>query len=437
MDRIKAFFHKKTVTNAGWMIGGRIAQTLINFVVNILAVRYLQPDNYGLISYAGAYTAFFMSLCTLGINSVIVKEFVNRPGEEGTIIGTALGLRAVSSFLSALMILAIVMVVDRGEQLTIAVVALCTIGLLFQILETFKYWFQSRLQSKVTTIAGFIAFTITAAYKLYLIVAGKSVVFFAIATSIDYVLVGVFLYLAYRRHRGGRLHFSLPYARELLSSSVHYILPALMISVYGQTDKLMLKQMLSKADVGFYGTAVSLCTAWCFVLSAIVDSLTPEIMEAHRDGDKNKYQRMNLLLYAIIFYISIAVSGFFTVFARFVVVLLYGKSYLPAAAPLQVITWYTAFSYLGVARNAWIVCENKQKYLIWIYLSAAIANVILNLILIPVWGTVGAAIASLAAQIVTTMVTPFFIRPLRPNAVMMVEAILLKGVRTSHGQLSE
>ena len=160
-------------------------------------------------------------------------------------------------------------------------------------------------------------------------------------------------------------------------------------------------------------------------------------MEAHRDRNAAKYRRMNLLLYAIIFYISIVVSGIFTVFARFIVVLLYGKSYLPAAAPLQVITWYTAFSYLGVARNAWIVCENKQKYLIWIYLSAAIANVILNLLLIPVWGTVGAAIASLAAQIVTTMVTPFFIRPLRPNAVMMVKAIFLKGVRSTHGKLSE
>ncbi len=421
------------MANAGWMIGGRIAQTMINFVVNILAVRYLQPDNYGLISYAGAYTAFFMSLCTLGINSVIVKEFVNRPGEEGTIIGTALGLRAASSFLSALMILAIVTVIDRGEKLTIAVVGLCTIGLLFQILETFKYWFQSRLQSKVTTISGFVAFAITAAYKIYLIISGKSVAYFAVATSIDYAFVGIFLYLAYRRHKGGTLRFSRHYARELLSSSVHYILPALMISVYGQTDKLMLKQMLSKADVGFYGTAVSVCTAWCFVLSALVDSMTPEIMEAHRDGNTARYDRLNLVLYAIIFYVSIVVSGIFTAFAGFIVTLLYGKAYLPAAAPLQVITWYTAFSYLGVARNAWIVCENKQKYLIWIYLSAAAANVILNLLLIPIWGTVGAAAASLAAQIITTMVTPCLIRPLRPNAVMMAKAILLKGVRSTHG----
>ena len=36
-----------------------------------------------------------------------------------------------------------------------------------------------------------------------------------------------------------------------------------------------------------------------------------------------------------------------------------------------------------MARNAWIVAKDRQKYLIWIYLSAAVANVLLNLALIP------------------------------------------------------
>ena len=73
--------------------------------------------------------------------------------------------------------------------------------------------------------------------------------------------------------------------------------------------------------------------------------------------------------------------------------------------------------------------KDRQKYLIWIYLSAAVANVLLNLALIPLWGASGAALASLVAQILTTMAVPFFIKPLRRNSMMMVEAILLRGVR--------
>ena len=102
---------------------------------------------------------------------------------------------------------------------------------------------------------------------------------------------------------------------------------------------------------------------------------------------------------------------------------------MPSINPLRVVTWYTAFSYLGVARNAWIVCENKQKYLKYIYFFAAFCNVLLNYLLIPILGSVGAAIASLITQISTTMIVPFFIKPLRKNSILMVEAIFFKGIK--------
>ena len=69
-----------------------------------------------------------------------------------------------------------------------------------------------------------------------------------------------------------------------------------------------------------------------------------------------------------------------------------------------------------------------QKYMLPIYVTSALANVILNLIFIPLWGAAGAAVASLVAQILTTMVVPFFIKPLRENSKMMVQAIFFQGV---------
>ena len=73
--------------------------------------------------------------------------------------------------------------------------------------------------------------------------------------------------------------------------------------------------------------------------------------------------------------------------------------------------------------------QNKQKYLKYIYIFAAFCNVLLNYLLIPILGSVGAAIASLITQILTTMIVPFFIKPLRKNSILMVEAIFFKGVK--------
>lgn len=425
---IKKFLKNAAVKNAGWLIFGKIAQMLISLVVGLLTARYLGPSNYGLINYATAYTVFFMAFCTLGINSVLVKEFIDDPGNEGRIIGSTLAMRGISSILSAGIIILIVSVIEADEPVTVTVTALCSLSLIFNIFETFNYWFQSKLRSKVTTAATLAAYIITSAYKVVLLALGKSVEWFAFSYALDYIFVGIFLFVCYKKEGGGKLAFSVSYCRRILGKSVHFILPGLMVSIYGYADKFMLKHMLSNADVGYYSTATAVCGMWSFVLAAIIDSVYPSIMEAHKK-DYELYEKKNRRLYAVVFYTAMAVSVMFCIFGGMIVRILYGEAYLPAAAPLRVVTWYTAFSYLGVARNAWIVCENKQKYLKYIYISAAVCNVVLNYIFIPLWGATGAAFTSLLTQIITTMVVPFFIKSLRHNSVLMVEGICLKKIK--------
>ena len=427
MVKLKQILNNKIFKNAGWLVTGKVIQMVINLVVGILTARYLGPNGYGLISYAGAYISFFAVFCTLGINSVLVKELVDHPGQEGMVLGTSIGLRGVSSLLSAVAMIGISTILDANDPLAQVVVALCSIGVLFNIFDVFNYWFQSKLESKKTAIASLIAYSVTAAYKIFLLATGKSVQWFALATSVDYICIAIILFWYYKQGKGRRLSFSMSYGKRLLSSSCHFILPGLMVAIYGQTDKIMLKHMLSEAEVGYYATATALCSMWTFILSAIIDSLTPVIMQSH-ENDKDKCDRYNKLLYCIVFYLSALVSVAFILGGKLAIKILYGAAYLPAVAPLMVVTWYTAFSYLGVARNAWVVCEKKQKYLKYIYISSALVNVVLNFLLIPIWGTVGAAVASLMAQFFTVMVVPFFIKEMRRNSVMMLEAICFKGV---------
>ena len=428
MSALENLLRNKVAKNAGWLICGRIIQMLINFFVGIYTARFLGPADYGLLNYAGAYTAFFTSVCTLGINSVIVKELVDNRRDEGMVLGTSILLKAISSVLSAVSVFCIAFFVDKGEPVTITVVALCSLGMIFNLFETFNYWFQSRLESRITAIATLAGYMITAVYKVFLIVTQKSVVFFALATSFDYIVVGIILICFYKGKKGQKLKFSAGYGKKLLKSSWHFILPAVMVSVYGQTDKFMLKQMIGDAEIGYYSTATALCTSWCFILQAIIDSFYPIIIEDYKAGNLASYERKNKLLYATTFYISAFVSVFVCLLANPIIRVLYGDSYLPTVSPLQIITWYTAFSYLGVARNAWIVCENKQKYLKWVYGAAAVSNVLLNFLLIPPFGASGAAAASLIAQVVTTIIAPAFISGLRPNTKMIVDAIFLKGI---------
>lgn len=428
INKLLRFSKNKTVRNAGYLIAGKIIQMMFGLVVTLLTARYLGPSNYGLINYATAYTSFFTALCTLGINNVLVKELIDHPGQEGIVIGTSMCLQSISSFMSAIAIITISSVVDAGESGTILIVSLSCVGMFFHVFEVFNYWFQRRLESRITAKATLIAYILSSVYKVYLLVAGKSVAYFALVSSIDYLCLGLILFYEYKRNHGQRLGISWQYGKQLLKRSCHFILSGLMVSVYSQTDKLMLKQMINESEIGYYATAVSLCGMWCFILSAIINSIYPSIMEASKAGNDQLFKKRNVQLYAIVFYMSVAVSLGFTIFAKPVIYILYGESYLPAVNPLRIITWYTAFSYLGVARNAWVVAEARQKYLFPIYAASAVANVVLNYLLIPSLGASGAAIASLAAQVFTTLVVPFFINGMRENSMLILDAIILKGI---------
>lgn len=418
--------NNRVISNISWILFGRLIYMILNFIVGLLSARYLGPSNYGLIGYAAAYTTFFSSICTLGINSIIIKEFVDNPKKEGEIIGTSILLKFISSVLSLMTIIGICFIVDNNEPITRCVVFLYSISIVFQIFETFKYWFQSRLESKYSEIAVTIAYVIMAIYKIILLTTNKSVEWFAISNSIEYFVVAILLIYIYIKKGGQKLTFSKEYAKEILKKSYHFIISGLMVAVYNSTDKFMLKQMLSETSVGYYTTAITLASMTSILLNAIIDSLTPGILQEYK-SNKEKYIEKNIQLYSIIFYISAVVSIGICIFAPLIINILYGHEYNGAINPLRILTWYTAFSYLGVARNPWIVSEDKQKYLKNIYISCAIINIILNYILIPNFGASGAAFASLITQFATIFIIPLCIKELRPNVKLMVDGILLKG----------
>lgn len=432
--KFTGLFRSRIVKNASWLMAGKVSHMVLSFVIGLITARYLGPSNYGLINYAAAYATFFTSICTLGINSIIVKNFVDKPDEEGTSLGTTIVLRLISSFLSIGVIIGIVRIVDGNEPTTLMVVGLYSVSLFFQSFDIFRQWFQAKLLSKYYAIATLISYMVASAYKVILLATGKSVEWFAISNTLDYLIVAIFLYIFYKKSKGSKLLFSWSKAKELLSVSRSYILAGMMTAIYASTDKFMLKQLLDESVVGYYALAVSISSIWTFILSAFIESLSPSIMEYHNQN-KERYLMANKRLYAIVFYTSLFASAGISIIAPMFIKLVYGSQYLPAVQPLRIVVWYVAFSYLGVARNVWVVCEKKQRYLKYLYLGSAVCNVVLNMILIPRWGANGAAIASLFTQISTIFIFPLCIKDFHQNVRMMAEAVLLKGVLPKKGNV--
>ncbi len=403
----------RLISNASWIIACKTAQSLVALLIGTISARYLGPSGYGLISYAASMVAFMTPLAQLGLRNVLVEQIVASPEREGETVGTALVMSTTASIFCVMGCIAFSMIANANERDTFLVCLLYSISLIFQMTEMTEYWYQAKLLSKYTSVISLIAYTVVSIYKVFLLVTEKSVFWFAAANALDHLLISAGSIILYRHLGAKRLTFSFSMARTLFSKSRHYIVSGMMVAVFSQTDKIMLKMMIGNAQTGYYSTAATCAVLSGFVFLAVIDTTRPIIFEKKK-ADRLEFEKSVSRLFSIIIYMGLAQGVVFTLLAKWIVMILYGEAYAQAAPVLQVLIWSSAFAYIGTVRNIWLLAESKQKYLWLVNLSGALLNIAGNLLLIPSFGAAGAAFASLATQCFTNFALCFIIRPIRP-----------------------
>lgn len=412
----------RVVKNVSWIIICRIIQAILSFIISIMTARYLGASNYGLINYAASIVAFATPIMKLGLDSVLVLEFVNNPDKDGEIVGTALGMNLFSAVLCVIGTTCFCLVANTGEIETFIVCVLYSFVLIAQSIEMIIYWFQAKLLSKYSALVSLFAYVIVSVYKTILLVTGKSVYWFAVSNAFDVLIIGIVLHAVFWHITKQKLRFSINRAKKMLSKGKYYIISGLMVTIFSQTDRIMLMLMVDGASVGYYSAAVSCAGITSFVFSALIESMKPVILEA-KNKAKAIYELHIKQLYSVIIYAALFQSLIITIFAEVIVGIIYGGDFIPAVSGLKIIVWYTTFSYYGGAKDIWILAEGKQKYLITINFAGAIMNVALNFLLIPAFEILGAAFASLISQIFTNIIMGFVIRELRSNNILMLQSL--------------
>lgn len=413
---------KKIASNAKWIVVCKVAQSLLQLMIGILSARYLGPENYGLINYAKSVVAFAVPFTQLGLSEVLVRELIETPEREGEILGTSLLMSFFSSLVCIISVWSFVSVINRGEVQTIYVCVLYSLSLIFLSVELIQYWFHSKLKSKYPSIMMLVSYVVVSAYKIFLLVTQKNVYWFAVVYSLEFGIIGLSLLIIYFHQADQNLSVSWGISKRLLSNSYPYIFSSLMVTLFQNTDHVMLKMIVGNTENGFYSAAITCATVCSFFYAAITDSLRPAILASKKEGSEN-YSKYISTLYCIIIYLALLQGCAYILLAKPLVWILYGSEYMQAAPILRILVWYIAFSQMGVIRNIWILAEGKQRYLWRINLTGALVNILINALLIPIWGAFGAAFASFMTQAFTNFVLGFLIEDIREN-----NRLLMKGL---------
>jgi len=296
---------------------------------------------------------------------------------------------------------------------------------LLGVFDTFDLYFQSKVNAKFTVIARNVAFLTFAAVKVGLIRSGASVVAFAWAQAGEVAAGALLLAVLYRGNGPAVASWkpSLARGRELLVESWPQILTALAIMVYMKIDQIMLRELAGDREVGIYTAALRLSEVWYFVPTAVVASVFPSIIRV-RETDRPLYYRRLLRLFSLMAAMSILLAIPIAAGSRFFITTLFGPQYAAAAPVLSVHIWSSLFVFWGVAQEPWNVAEGFLRLTLARTVAGAAINIGLNLVLIPRYGSLGAAWATVVAYGFAGVFGNLLSRKTRPIFLLQMKSLL-------------
>ena len=386
---------RKYFANTSWLLGERILRMGVSLFVGIYVARYLGPERFGLLSYSLSFVMLFSSLASFGLDDILVRELVKRPEQRKNLLGTVFWLKVCGTVVMGTAI-ALVLQFKSEDQQTYLMIGLITIGLLFQTTNVVDFYFQSQVQSKYAIRAQAFQLLVTSLFKIYLVWNQAELIWFAFALMLDQAVVAALFLLVYhwKIEWFPFLSFTWIQAKKLMIDAWPLIFAGMVVSVYMKIDQVMLKEMLDAKAVGVYAAAVKLCEAWYFVPTAVIASLFPAIITARKNSE-TLYEERVQKLYDLMVWVAVAVALPTTLFADWVILILYGADFQEAADVLKMYIWAGVFVSLGVASSKWLIAENLERYSFYSTLLGAILNIVCNFYLIPIYGIRGAALATL------------------------------------------
>ena len=407
---------KKFAFDVGWVFTSSIFVLLLHFLQKPIMARYLGPDGLGLFSMVTMIAGIIMLIAGLGIDNAIVKyvaEYKDDKNKLHTLFSSAFITMAIFGVVAS-----IVLFIFSNKFASIF-----DMPSLSHLLKIYAFVLPFSLM--YGTILGFLNGLREMKYYSFLTTLNSTMIFLFILTflflgfGIKGALVGDMLALIVVTVIAGAVmkkfvHFVISdyieNAKTLTAFGSRLVGANMIGQIYNYIDIIMIGYFLTSTEVGYYAVAISLSKFFWLVPKAMATVAYPAISEYWA---KNDLQAINKLVdkstkYSACILVFAGMSVIF--FAEDIITFLFTAEFLPAVLPLTILIIGTVTS--GILRSVGGIFASVGKVNLVLKITAigAIGDVLLNILLVPVYGIIGAAIATAAAYVLFTVILIYFLR---------------------------
>jgi len=414
-------------SNSAWSLATQIVRVGSFALVTILLSRHFGPQRFGSLAVGLALVRVFAVFATFGLDRVIVRHLVDQTEAGHAILSEAFWLKIGMAFLSYIAMLVFISTFQAGDRLLLAIAVVAGGSLLFQAGDVFDYAFQAQGRFAFSFLGRGLPILLSTVLKIVAVVANAPLLVFAALETVEAALIATALYLIRRRLTSQRTISILPANfvwPQLLGEGLPLLLSALAVMIYMRSDIILLGKIAGYQAAGIYAAAAQISESCVLLPVALMPALLP-VLVRWRQAGREFYHRKLERLFLIALLAGLAFSLGLTIGAHFIVDLVFGPNYHAAAGILMVHGWTLVFIFLGLTQSGYDITEGLTWFATLRTSVGAVLNIALNIILIPKAGAIGSAIATLIAQIFSTVLLNAFHPRTRPILRMQLMSILI------------
>lgn len=420
---------KNVLSNVGWATLGRIVRVLTETLVSIFVARYLGPSDYGLMNYVVSFVAIFTTISIFGLDNIEIREIAKPENDKNEILGTAFRLRLIFAFIAFVSII-VALFFSGADYYTSILIIIYSTSVILSTLNLIRNYFTAIVNNKYIVITEILRCFVGALIKVVLLLIKAPLIFFIIALAFDFFLVAGGYVATYNKLVGSikEWTFNKEKAKYLIRESFPLLLSGAAVIIYQRIDQVILKGLLNNEAVGYFSVAAKFSEFILFVPLIISQTVSP-ILVGYYSSNKDVYKVKSQQFMDITVWASVALSFIVSLLSYPLIRYTFGVQYLAAVPVLQVMSFKVIGMALSNSCGQLIVIEGIQKWAVIRNLIGCVICVVSNYLLIPKFGVVGSAYATLVTVAFSGCIGNLFIPPYKHFFKQQISSLFLGPIR--------
>lgn len=388
--------------NSTFYLGADTTIKVLGFIFNVYIVRQLGDERLGLYSTALAYAGIFSIIGDLGMTQYVTREIARGRCQADEVFWDLVSIRLILSLIATILITASAYFVTSYQPNMVFGIFLVCLGFFVHaflgpvqiILSGHERIDQNSMLNTVVQVAFVTVGTLV-------LIKGQSFHSLIVATYIGIPVAALLGAIIIRRLNLASLRFRITPKNWLpmLKASLPFALITFTLMAATDLDTVLLSLLRSPEEVGWYKAAYNLTFKLLFIKGALLSTLHPQ-MSRYYGVSKERVGKTFNTAFKILWAFSFPIALGTTFLAEPLVVLLYTDEFIKSGLVLAILIWALPFLNLSSLCGSITVASDKEKNAAKVYLASALLNLVSNLIAIPIWGYIGAAVTTVLTEFV-------------------------------------